>query len=64
MYTIENLKKLTLNQVQNLHNLGIISQDLYEDYYHLWWTSNKEYLMGSHIPCHCKKCLPGGMKDD
>ena len=64
MYTTQDLMKLTLNQVENLYNLGIISQDAYEEYYQEGWVSTKDHLMGAHIPCHCKICLPGGMKDE
>ena len=63
-FTLDNLKTRTLNEVENLYSQGFVSQDNYEAYYHLWYTSNKDHLFGFHIACHCEICLPGGFKDE
>lgn len=46
--------KLTLNQVEEYTKNGLISQDMNEAYYHLWY--NNPHHIGNHIPCQCGIC--------
>ena len=55
-FTLENLKTYTLGQVEDFYRLGIVGQQLYEDYYHLWYTS--AWHDESIMPCYCAICSP------
>ena len=50
----ETVCKMSLNEVEKYTNMGLINDDMYEAYYHLWF--NNIHLMGNHIPCHCGIC--------
>lgn len=53
--TLEQILKagLTLEQVTQLYLGGRVTWNVYEEYYHVWYTSTPRY---DNIPCDCQAC--------
>ncbi len=55
--TLESIKGFTLDQSTYFVRQGIISQELFDAYCHLWQTSVPRFAVQA---CHCPECLKSG----
>ncbi len=60
--TLENIKTLTFNQAEYQYRNGVISEELWAEYRHLWQSSAPRFALRA---CYCVDCQrTSGVFDD